>query len=185
MKKLAFPLVLIAIAAALVGLFALGGGAKKADEQNPVERIGQKVDLMPQSDHVADGTDVQYSTNPGTSGQHYGQPAKERAENVKDEVAIHNLEHGYIWVTYRACGDQITDKCLSQQQVADLKKAANELPGDPLFNVTKWVMTERPENDHPISLAAWGYLLHMDAPDADQIRKFYDGNVNQAPEKLP
>ncbi len=54
-------------------------------------------------DHIKPGEKVEkYSTNPPTSGPH---EEAERGgfypEGLADEKAVHNLEHGYIWISYK------------------------------------------------------------------------------------
>lgn len=185
MKKFAFPLVLIVVAAGLTGLFLLGNKGSKTEQ--PKQRLGTKHAEMPSRTHVADGTEVKYSTNPPTSGDHYAAPdtAGIKESEIPDGKAVHNLEHGYIWITYRPCTDQVKTGCLSDDQVKDLKRAARELPGDPSFNSQKFILSPRSKNTKPITLVAWTYTLDLDKVDASIIRQFYESNVNQAPELVP
>lgn len=187
MKKIAFPLALALLAGGLIGLFLLGSKNKPTTNEQQAEKIGQDVPVMPDSSHVADGTKITYSTNPPTSGQHYAAPAEAgiKEGEIADEQAVHNLEHGYIWITYRPCGDQIKDNCLDENQIKELKRAAQDLPPDPVNNVQKYILSPRSRNERKITLVAWGALHHVDQVDAGQIRQFYDGRVNKGPEILP
>jgi hypothetical protein len=54
------------------------------------------------ANHVEDGTDVQYSTTPPTSGDHYASPgdAGFQSDPVPEETVVHNMEHGQVVVWY-------------------------------------------------------------------------------------
>jgi len=59
-------------------------------------------------DHVAEGTKVDYAQTPPDSGKHYPSPAPltkhfyAEADRPPVETLVHNLEHGYTVVWYRA-----------------------------------------------------------------------------------
>jgi hypothetical protein len=59
-------------------------------------------------DHVAEGTKVDYAKTPPDSGKHYPSPAPftkhfyAEADRPPVETLVHNLEHGYTVVWYRA-----------------------------------------------------------------------------------
>jgi len=59
-------------------------------------------------DHVAEGTKVDYAQTPPDSGKHYPSPAPftkhfyAAADRPPVETLVHNLEHGYTVVWYRA-----------------------------------------------------------------------------------
>jgi hypothetical protein len=59
-------------------------------------------------DHVAEGTKVDYAQTPPDSGKHYPSPAPftkhfyAEADRPPVETVVHNLEHGYTVVWYRA-----------------------------------------------------------------------------------
>lgn len=103
--------VVVVVAALVVGLIYL----ERQKESGPVgvaaEEAGctaiQPVEEMPSASHVDEGTDVQYSTSPPTSGDHYAQPAQagffppSTAEEESEERFVHNLEHGQIVIWYR------------------------------------------------------------------------------------
>ena len=58
-------------------------------------------------EHVEDGTDIEYGTQPPSSGNHYGTPADAGFYDsaIPEEQAVHNLEHGQIvvWYSSSAC----------------------------------------------------------------------------------
>ncbi len=64
-------------------------------------------------DHVPEGTKVQYSTSPPTSGKHYPTPSEfgktfyDKSDRPPVEELVHNLEHGYtiLWYNDTIAGD--------------------------------------------------------------------------------
>ena len=70
-------------------------------------------------DHVADGTPVTYDRTPPDSGPHYASPAPftkrfySAADRPAVEILVHNLEHGYTVVWYRAEAPQAQVDALS------------------------------------------------------------------------
>ncbi len=77
-------------------------------------------------------------------------------EPIANEHAVHALEHGAVWITYRPD--------LPKSQVDKL--AAKVRGNDYLF------MSPYPGLDKPISLQAWGYQLKVDNADDGRIGDF-------------
>ncbi|HJQ43821.1 MAG TPA: DUF3105 domain-containing protein [Jatrophihabitantaceae bacterium] len=109
--------------------------------------------------HITSGT-VQYDTTPPTGGNHspywadcagtvYSQP-------IANENAVHMLEHGAIWITYK--------EGLATDQVVELSKLVN--------GVDHMAMSPYPDLDSPISLQAWGYQLKVDSASDPRIKTF-------------
>jgi Protein of unknown function (DUF3105) len=73
-------------------------------------------------DHVAEGTKVDYAETPPDSGKHYPSPAPftkhfyAEADRPPVETLVHNLEHGYTVVWYRADAPS--------KQIKDLQRIA-------------------------------------------------------------
>lgn len=113
-----------------------------------------------------------YNTNPPTSGSHDATPLTwgVYTEVVPDERAIHNLEHGGIWISYRDEEDQDTIKALE-----DIAKRYQ----------SHVLLSYRPQNDNLIAVAAWGRLLTLEAVDSDQIFNFIARYQFQGPEDVP
>lgn len=124
--------------------------------------------------HVALGAPFAYNSNPPTSGPHYSVPAEwgvyER--EISDQVLIHNLEHGGIWISYRPGTASST--------VDTLSAIAKEFG-------RKVIMTPRAANDADIALAAWGRLDTFSAAEfsADRVRAFVRAWRNKGPEFVP
>lgn len=124
-------------------------------------------------DHIADGeTHPPYNSNPPSSGSHYAVPARGGfyEEFLPDEQAIHNLEHGDVWIAYRpGIGD-------------NAKKTLKSFAGQYI------VVSPRPENEGDVSLVAWGRVDTFDIEnefvDEGRIRDFIRRYDNRGPEKV-
>jgi len=126
--------------------------------------------------HVQEGTSVAYQSNPPTSGNHWSTPLRDGIYDTEkpDEGAVHGLEHGRIWITYKPG--------IGQEAIAALKDA---LKGQ--FGI---IMNPRAANDTDIALAAWTRLdtfnLSEDGTiDAKRIRDFIQRYRNKGPEYVP
>lgn len=123
--------------------------------------------------HVAPGAShPAYNSNPPASGWHYAGTAPWGFHNgeLPDELLIHNLEHGGIWITYK--DDQ--DAAIVDPLVA----LAREFP-------RKLVATHRPKNDSRLAVVAWGRVMKLDRYDRAAIVDFYNRFKNKGPEFVP
>jgi len=117
-------------------------------------------------------TKIEYDTNPPMGGKHnavwqncdgrvYDQP-------LQNEHAVHSLEHGAVWITYRPGLDS---------------KALGKLK-DRVSNTDYTMLSPVPDQDSPIVLTAWGKQLKTDDADDDRIDAFLRAYVKgpQTPE---
>lgn len=121
-------------------------------------------------DHVGVETEVNYNSNPPTSGKHLSQ-----AENwgiydkgVDDRAAVHSLEHGGIWISY--------------QDITDEEKRILEEIGRK--NPQSTIVSPRLKNDDKIVISSWGKMMRLKSADKALIQKYIDTYKNQSPEKL-
>jgi hypothetical protein len=86
---------------------------------------------------------------------------------IANEHAVHSLEHGAVWITYKPGLPQ-----------AQIDKLAGKVRG-----VEKMLMSPYDGLDKPISLQAWGYQLKVDNADDKRIDDFIkDLRVNASVE---
>ena len=139
--------------------------AQKAEESRP----GQAVTIM-SSEHIDVGDPHEsYNSNPPTSGPHAGPlPWGFHEDEVADEDAIHNLEHGGIWISY---------KDLDQQSIDTLREIARE-------NSQSVVVSPRAANENKVAVASWGRLMKLETVDFDSIMEFIRKNKNKSPEPI-
>jgi hypothetical protein len=136
-------------------------------------QVGDTIEVQPAEHITAGQSHPDYSSNPPTSGWHSANPAPwgAQTEPVADEVAIHNLEHGGIWITYNpSTVDQPT-----VEQLTNLVRGYR----------SKVLLSPREAADRPIALASWGRLTKLDTFDEAAITDFIDRNKNKGPEQIP
>lgn len=153
----------VGIAAAVIAFFVWSAATRP--------KVGESIPVLSNVPHIESVTSphTPYNSNPPTSGQHvaFTVPWGFHTETVPDEVLVHNLEHGGIWISYKDANDTET--------IDQLRALLAELP-------RKTIVTLRPKNDSRIAVVSWGHLLKLDRVDAALIRQFADANYNKAPE---
>ncbi len=138
--------------------------------------VGQHVAYQSQT-HIKEGeAHDPYNSDPPTSGPHYSNPAQPGFYDtpIPDENIVHNLEHGYIAVSYDC--DKLTD-CDSVK--SSLKALINK------YNNFKVIAVPRNNVDAAIAMTAWQRIDKMDAYDEARISAFIDARRNKGPEKTP
>ncbi|HSX18947.1 MAG TPA: DUF3105 domain-containing protein [Candidatus Saccharimonadales bacterium] len=173
-----------------VWFFSRSAGMKPTTDQDKPDAVSTPVagtveyDIVGRN-HVNPGTVVTtYNSNPPTSGPHWPAPAKNGIYDATqpDEQFVHNLEHGYIWISYRVAkpaeGTSEAVLGLSSDDITKLKELVKS-------DDWKIVMEPRDKNDSQIALAAWGRVLKMDSLDLDKASAFIKTYRNRAPEKTP
>jgi cytochrome oxidase Cu insertion factor (SCO1/SenC/PrrC family) len=124
-----------------------------------------------QGEHIQQGEKVAYNSNPPTSGRHL---ASARSwgiydQTLADEGALHNLEHGGIWITYRPD--------LDPDAVFELQDITTRYPN-------AVVMSPRAENDSPIAIVSWGRIMPLQTLDTTAVDLYIRTYVNNSPEKF-
>jgi hypothetical protein len=140
-----------------LALFASQRDAELADApiEGVVETQGLEAGL-----HTTD--DVTYPATPPTGGRHdpvwAACDGRVFTEPVREENAVHSLEHGAVWITYR--------DDLPADQVETL---AGLVDGTPYT-----MLSPLPGQESPVVLTAWGLQLAVDSADDDRIERFLD-----------
>ena len=177
--KKPFPWGTVALSAVL-GLLLVGilGYAVKNQGSgfvDPLKAADKSVKGVSVSDQGASGhttQPVEYDKTPPVGGQHnpVAQTCQVYAAPLADEHAVHSLEHGAVWITYRPD--------LPADQISALAELAQ---GDP-----KRMMSPYPGLKKPISLQAWGRQVFANKPTDKQVGDFVDAYTGgpQAPERL-
>lgn len=148
------------------------------------ETVGQAVPEEASKNHVAAGTQVTYTHQPPTSGQHYAQPdapvAWQYIGNLQPEVYVHNLEHGGVVILYNCPGG-------CDDLVKQLTTYVNStVPAEPTFGEYKVVMSPYSQGMgiHKIAVLAWNWILFLDSYDQAKITEFYEAHVDHGPEPI-
>ncbi len=152
----------------VINLLVIGGIIIAYQSMNRPQ-VGESYPIL-NSPHIAKIGDAHepYNSNPPTSGPHYKDPANRGIykNQLADEQLVHNLEHGYIWISYKDI-DGATLKKL--EDIAD--QYSNKL-----------ILEPRAQNDSPIVLASWGHLEKLQSFDEKMIVTFIESNKEKSPE---
>jgi hypothetical protein len=120
---------------------------------------------------------VTYTVVPPVGGPHNAiwMNAGVYTKPVPPERAVHNLEHGAVWITY--------DPNLPKDQIATLtsfvgRQSMISEPGPGIANqanryldLSPWATTTLPS---PIVLSSWGYQLRITSPTDPRMQQFVD-----------
>ncbi len=115
--------------------------------------------------------DVDYPQSPPVGGDHWDPYLECGVYDVpvRNEYAVHDLEHGTIWLTYRP-------DLVDADGAAEL---AGRLPDN-------GIMSPYPDQEAPVVITAWGRQLELIGPDDPRIELFIDeyGAGETAPESF-
>jgi len=161
--------VVVLIAVGIIGYAVFGSVKQSKDAATPWEEkaaaISGIVDYRKSEPDLVKGSQhksgvIAYKQSPPVAGEHnpswqncngdiYTQP-------IANEHAVHSLEHGAVWVTYKQGlpADQVA-------KLADRVKGKEKLLMSPVANLT-----------NNVSLQAWGYQLKVDSVDDPRIDEF-------------
>ena len=166
------PLVLASVAAVLVlgaALVApLVDQALRGEEQAQRALDLTLVETWDITDRTHTTKDVTYAQDPPAGGAHapiwldcgvYDVP-------VRDENAVHDLEHGTVWITH--------DPGLSAD---DVERLADQLPAN-------GILSPREDLPSPVVVTVWGAQLRLDGADDARLGLFLEeyGDGHTAPE---
>ena len=157
----------VAIAVGLAAVIYVGNGVIQDRRANRAIAGVQSFDE--QAGHTADP--VTYAQTPPAGGQHSPtlQNCGYYAQPVHNENAVHSLEHGAVWITYRPD--------LPAEQVALLRQQAERQ--------TYVLVSPYPDLSAPVVASAWGKQLQLTSADdarlAAFIRKYRQGPQTQEP----
>lgn len=171
-------MLIAAVAVFVLVAVSMAGGALFFAKERPLPQatpvpnlLGEMVPLK-QADHVQ--TAAQLDIVPGQApagGPHFAQPEQPGifTAPVEDGKAIHSLEHGIVWITYRA-------DLIAPADLEVLKRVAAAHPDDVL-------LSPRPANSGPASIVSWGRRLNLTAPISMMaVESFVVANVDKSPE---
>lgn len=133
--------------------------------------------------HVMEGTAIEWTTNPPTSGPHYPIWAKwdRRFTQLARGTWVHNLEHGGVVFAYRCDG--------SCDVAATLARLVTAFPDDPrcvapVRHRALVVADPRLPNDGDVTAVAWGTYYAGTCVDDDALTRFYLDRFGRGPEDL-
>ncbi len=124
-------------------------------------------------DHV-DGP-VTYAVTPPVGGPHnpVWMNAGVYTKPIPSERAVHNLEHGAVWITYRPdlSSSQVTrlvDLFKKQSMLAEPQDGGRS---NRFMDLSPWADNDLPA---PIVISSWGYQLRVQSADDPRLQQFID-----------
>jgi hypothetical protein len=125
----------------------------------------QTYDVGPPGQHTQ--ADVDYEQNPPAGGVHNDvwQNCGYYAEPVRDENAVHSLEHGAVWITYSP--DLSVDEV---ERLRDIAESQSYILVSPYEGLPS-----------PIVASAWGKQLSLESAEDPDLERFI-GAYRQGPQ---
>lgn len=115
---------------------------------------------------------VEYGTDPPTSGRHIGELARQGVSDlvVPNEVAVHNMEHGFVLVWYNCSAPTPLpgDACPA------LRNSLASVVQPAVANGKLVILSPNSTMDRRIALTAWQFMDSMDELDTDRVQSFID-----------
>jgi hypothetical protein len=133
---------------------------KKPDRARPLpENPPEGIEVYPAATNNTVKGLIEYDRQPPTNGDHapiwqncgfYGKP-------IQDRYAVHSMDHGVVWITYRPD--------LPADQVDELRPYGEE---------DYVIVSPYPGQDAPVISTSWRVQLKLDGADDPRLRKFVD-----------
>ena len=144
--------------AAMVGVLLVLASRGGDDDQPASPPPGVTVVEGLANDHVQG--DVDYPQNPPVGGPHapVWQNCGVYSSPVPSETAVHSMEHGAVWLTYRPD--------LARSEVRDLQELAEER--------SYVLVSPFPGLPAPVVASAWGRQLVVADADDPRLERFVD-----------
>lgn len=118
----------------------------------------QGVEYYPNLDPTHSREPVEYPQTPPVGGNHHPtwQTCGVYDAPIKNEHAVHSLEHGAVWITYQP----------------DLSAEETEALAALTRRGTHRLLSPYPGIDSPIIISAWGYQLKLESSDDPRLLEF-------------
>jgi hypothetical protein len=160
------------------------GGGESPSGVDPSAAGCTDIERPPEASaqHVPEGTRVQYSTRPPTSGDHYGEPAgagfyePATASRIPEEQFVHNLEHGQIIIWYAPTAPE--------ELRENIQDYIESQPGE--YSITLiGVPYEQVPAGSNYTMTAWGAMQSCEQFSAEAIDSFRTEFQGKGPEQIP
>lgn len=142
-------------------------GSEGAVDTSNLDLVQSYDDLTTR--HIEPGESVDYPQSPAVGGDHapYWLECGVHDEPIPEASAVHDLEHGTTWITYR---DDLVDD-------DGVDRLAEQLPDN-------GIMSPYPDQEAPVVITVWGRQLELLGPDDPRIALFVEeyGAGDTAPE---
>jgi hypothetical protein len=136
-------------------------GGKEPDAAQPLpEHPPNGIEIYPATTNHTVKSPIDYKRHPPTNGDHdpLWQNCGFYEEPIEDRHAVHSLDHGVVWITYRPD--------LSEQRIKSLRPYGKE------YYV---IVSPYPGQVSPVIATSWRVQLELEGEDDPRLRRF----VNQ------
>ncbi|MEX0827007.1 MAG: DUF3105 domain-containing protein [Acidimicrobiia bacterium] len=147
----------VGIVAILVGIVIYISADVSGNPQGVAEPPpGTEVFVIEEFAHTVEP--VTYAQNPPVGGPHHPEwlACRVYTAPVRNENAVHAMEHGAIWIAY--------DPDLDEGDIDDLEGFGRR---------REVIVSPYPGMDSAVAVSAWGRQLKLDSVDTDLIDQFY------------
>lgn len=157
----------IALAPALIGLLVYASADQGVGDRSSLKYAQSQIEGLKDisglsQTHLEGPVDYPNKENtPPAGGNHNGTPqsCQVYTQPIATEHAVHDLEHGAVWVTYDP----------AKLSAADVAKLKEKVDGNPYR-----LMSPYPGLKSPISLQAWGEQLFVDRVTDKRVVRFLE-----------
>jgi hypothetical protein len=118
---------------------------------------------------------VTYAVTPPVGGPHNPtwMNAGVYTKPIPSERAVHNLEHGAVWITYRpdlpsSQVSELVDLFKKQSMIAEPQDGGRS---NRFIDVSPWSSDSLPA---PVVISSWGYQLRVQSADDPRLQQFID-----------
>ena len=124
------------------------------------EEMLEEVEYLVITSREHTDENVDYPTTPPAGGDHLGiwHTCGIYKVELLDEAAVHALEHGAVWVTYKP-----------EIEIEEIIKLTTMLSGKP-----KILLSPHSEQMSPIVATSWGRRLEIETANDPRLNKFVD-----------
>jgi len=135
-------------------------GGKKPDPARPLpEDPPRGIEVYPATTNRTVKGPIEYDRKPPTNGDHdpLWQNCGFYEKPIKDRHAVHSMDHGVVWITYRPD--------LPKQQIESLRPYGKE---------NYVIVSPYPGQDAPVISNSWRVQLELNGADDPRLRSFVD-----------
>jgi hypothetical protein len=136
-------------------------GGEKPDAARPLpENPPNGIEVYPATTNDTVEGPIDYERHPPTNGDHdpLWQNCGFYEEPIEDRHAVHSMDHGVVWITYRPN--------LPEQQIKSLRPYGKE---------NYVIVSPYPGQNAPVTVTSWRVQLELYGADDPRLRRF----VNQ------
>jgi Protein of unknown function (DUF3105) len=135
-------------------------GGEKPDAARPLpENPPNGIEVYPATTNDTVEGPIDYERHPPTNGDHdpLWQNCGFYEEPIEDRHAVHSLDHGVVWITYRPN--------LPERQIESLRPYGQE---------NYVILSPYPGQSAPVTATSWRVQLELSGADDSRLRRFVD-----------